>query len=114
MKTMRSFLLLGVVLSVAGCSTPFRPWNLSDVHEGMSRDQVAQVLGVPDFTEVKDGAEQWHYIYQEDFTPSLSAEPFYDTNTERAFRELTSERVFKQYEYVVILVDGKMINYKEL
>lgn len=114
MKTLRYFLPLSVVLCMAGCTTPFRPWNLSDVHEGMDRDQVVRLLGNPDSTEVEDGAENLHYIYREDYNPTMKVDPFSDTDPERAFRDLNSQRMFKKFEYVVILVDGKVSNYKEL
>jgi len=114
MKTMRYFPALALVLVAAGCSTTFRPWNLSEIDEGMDRTQVVQVLGKPDFSESKDGAEHLHYLYREDYNPSSAAVPFYNENTERAFRDLENEAVFREYEYVVILVDGKVINYKEL
>ena len=40
--------------------------------------------------------------------------PFYNQDMNRAFRDLNTKQAFKEYEYVVILVDGKVINYKEL
>ena len=113
MKAMNYVLSLFASLLIAGCSTPFRPWNLSEIEEGMSRDQVEQVLGQPDYIEVKDGAEYLHYTYQEDYNPSLSPEMIYEDN-DRAFQELNTLRAFRKYEYVVILVDGRVINYKEL
>ncbi len=111
---MRYLLPLVAVLLVSGCSTTFRPWNLSEVQEGMDREQVVAILGNPDFTEIKDGTEQLHYLYQEDYNPSSTPVPFADQNSESAYRELNNENAFKQYEYVVILADGKVINYKEL
>ncbi len=111
---MRPLLLLAVALIIAGCATPFRPWNLSEIREGMARRQVETVLGSPDYTETKDGADYLHYIYQEDYNPMSTANAFPDMDNDRAFKDLNSERIFKKYEYVVILVDGKVINYKEL
>lgn len=114
MKTMRYFLACVVILLVAGCSTTFRPWSLSEIKEGMDRDQVVRILGNPDSTEFKNGGEHLHYLYQEDRSSAPDSVPFYDQNSELAFRDLNNRRIFKQYEYVVILVDGKVINYKEL
>ncbi len=111
---MKTLVLLGISLVIAGCTTPFRPWNLSEIREGMDREQVIRILGQPDTVEFQDGAEYLHYVYQEDYNPSLSAEPFYNMDSERAFQALDSGEAFKQYEYVVILTEGKVINYKEL
>ena len=102
------------LLLITGCATTFRPWNLSRVHEGMDRSEVVQILGEPDFTEIKDGTEQMHYSYQEDYNPGANTTPFYAENTEMAFRELEKGTAFKEYEYVVILADGKVVNYLEL
>lgn len=102
------------VFMLAGCTTPFRPWNLSHVQEGMDRSDVIAILGPPESIEEKDGAEYLHYSYQEDYNPSSASIPFYEIDSDRAFRDLETERAFKQYEYVVILTDGKVINYKEI
>ena len=109
-------LLVGTVSLVllAGCATTFRPWNLSEIHEGMDRSEVVQVLGEPDFTEMADGEEQLHYLYQEDYNPSANATPFYAQDSNMAFRDLEKRTAFKEYEYVVVLVDGKVVRYSEL
>ena len=114
MKTMRYVLPVVAFLLVSGCATPFRPWNLSEIKEGMDRAQVVQILGNPDFTETKDGTEQLHYLYQEDYNPSSTPVPFSGQNSEMAYRDLDNDKAFRQYEYVVILSDGKVINYKEI
>ncbi len=111
---MRYFTALVIVLLISSCTTTFRPWNLSAIKAGMDRAQVVHILGKPDATEMKDGSEYLHYIYQEDFNPSPASVPFYDQNSERVFRDLNDRSSFKQYEYVVILADGQVINYKEL
>ena len=113
MKTMRYSIVLASALLLAGCTTNFRPWNLSAVTEGMERDQVVQLLGPPDFVENKDGTEYLHYTYREDYNPASIYIPAGQDN-DRAFRDLDSEKPFQEYEYVVILTDGKVINYKEL
>jgi len=111
---MRYLLPAVAFLLVSGCATAFRPWNLSEIEEGMDRTQVVALLGNPDFTEAKDGTEQLHYLYREDYNPSSTPVPFSDQNSDKVYRDLDNEKAFKQYEYVVILSDGKVINYKEL
>ena len=114
MKTVTYLPGLVAALLLAGCATTFRPWNLSAVHEGMERSEVIQILGEPDYVEMKDGAEHLHYSYEEDYNPSSATVPFYETDTERAFEDLNTLRAFQRYEYEVILVDDQVINYKEL
>ncbi len=115
MKMMRYFLALGAVLVLAGCATTFRPWNLSEVTEGMDRDQVIQLLGEPDYVFLKNGAEHLRYTYQEDFTPASMP---VDIAHERAINQRTQamqvERSMQVLEYDVILIDGKVLNYKEV
>ncbi len=77
----------------------------------MDRAQVVMILGEPDSTEFKNDSECLHYVYVEDYNPTT---PLYNEDTERAFSELNSGDAFKQYEYEVILVDNKVINYKEV
>lgn len=115
MKTMRYYLSLGAVLILAGCATTFRPWSLSEVTEGMDRSEVVQILGEPDYVFVKDGAEHLRYIYQENFMPSSMPA---DISHNRAFDEQMQirqiERSMQILMYDVILVDGKVLNYKEV
>lgn len=114
MKTIRYAPGLIALFVVAGCATTFRPWNLSMIREGMDRGEVVQILGEPDFTEVREGGEAMHYTYQEDYNPSSASIPFYDTNSDMAFRDLNNGRRFRQYEYVVTLNEGKVTGYREL
>lgn len=100
-------------LIISGCTTTFRPWNLSQIHEGMGREQVVMILGDPDFTEVRNGVEEMHYSYQEDYNPSAASIPFYDEKTDMAFRDLENGRRFRQYEYVVTLEKGTVTGYEE-
>lgn len=115
MKTMRYYLSLSAVLILTGCATTFRPWSLSEVTEGMDRSEVVQILGEPDYVFVKDGAEHLRYTYQEDFMPSSMPA---DINHDRAFDEQMHirqiERSMQILMYDVILVDGKVLNYKEV
>lgn len=114
MKTIRYFLALAAVAAIAGCATTFRPWLLSEVHEGMSKEQVVKVLGEPDFVEMKDGTEHLHYTYREDYNPSLSADTSYEADATRELRAMEVKRSMEEYHYVVIFADGKVVNYKEL
>ena len=115
MKTMRYFLALGAALILSGCATTFRPWSLSEVTEGMDRDQVIQLLGEPDYVFAKDGAEHMRYSYQEDFTPvSMPVDMANDRAIEQQRQAMRIERSLNTVEYDVILVDDKVINYKEV
>ena len=115
MKTMRYFLALGAALLLAGCATTFRPWTLSEVTEGMDRDRVIQLLGEPDYVFAQDGAEHLRYTYQEDFAPSsMPVDISYERDIDRKIQAMQIERSMQVLEYDVILVDGKVLNYKEV
>lgn len=101
------------VLLLAGCATTFRPWKLSDIQEGMEREQVVKILGEPDRTETQDGTEYLYYTYQE----SMSAVG--DLSTETTTAELdkrirATTNVTESYTYEVMIVNGKLVNYKEM
>lgn len=98
-------------LALVGCATSFKPWKLSDVHEGMNRNEVIAVLGEPDFTENRDGAEYLYYTYQEEARGSGYSDPMHQ-DMERKAEELT--RILSETKYEVVIVDGKMISYKEV
>ncbi len=114
MKSME-YITVGVALALlVGCATTFRPWKLSEVEEGMDRGKVVGILGEPDSVETKDGAEFLYYNYSENYNPppaSVDAQS-YDAN--RKFREHQLQRSLKEYKYVVKLVGGKVLSYKEL
>jgi len=113
MKTMKSVLAAGVaLLLLAGCATTFKPWKLSEIQEGMSRDQVVQILGNPDYTVNKNGAEYLYYSYQEELTPINEGSLNNDAAIERRVEQITN--TFKDYKYEVMVVEGKVVNYKEL
>ncbi|MBN2164553.1 MAG: outer membrane protein assembly factor BamE [Pontiellaceae bacterium] len=100
---------LALALFIAGCASTFHPSNLSAVKEGMSRDQVVQVLGEPDYVDIQDGAVCLVYSYRSDYNPtSAGAVPFYDEDSERVFKDLNNRRIFEDEEYVVVLDDNKV------
>lgn len=112
---MKYFLALGAALILSGCATTFRPWSLSEVTEGMDRDQVVQLLGEPDYVFIKDGAEHMRYSYQEDFTPSsMPVDMANDGAINQKRQAMRIERSLNTVEYDVILIDDKVINYKEV
>ena len=115
MNTVRYVLALAAALILTGCATTFRPWNLSEVTEGMDRNEVEQLLGEPDYVFVKDGAEHLRYSYREDFSPtSMPIDTAHDRGVDRKRQNMRIERSLNVLEYDVILVDGKVINYKEV
>jgi hypothetical protein len=115
MKAIRYFPAWAVVLIICGCATTFRPWNLSEVTEGMGRNEVEQLLGEPDYVFIKDGAEHLRYTYREDFSPSsMPADMNHDRPIDLQRQTMQIERSLNVLEYDVILVDGRVINYKEV
>jgi len=115
MKTLSYFLVLGAALVLAGCATTFRPWNLSEVSEGMSRDQVIQLLGEPDYVFIKDGAEYLRYTYQEDYSPSsVSDDLAYESAIGHKTQSMQVQRAMQILTYDVILVESRVLNYKEV
>jgi hypothetical protein len=80
----------------------------------MERERVIQILGEPDYVFTKDGVEHLHYTYQEDFSPATTSEALaYQASVDRHMPQRV-ERAVKILEYDVILVDGKVLNYKEV
>jgi outer membrane protein assembly factor BamE (lipoprotein component of BamABCDE complex) len=115
MKTYSLILVSVLVFPLLfGCATSFRPWLLSEVTEGMGRDQVLATLGEPEHIEVVGHAEHLHYTYQEDYTPMLGASDFGTMDMNSPFQQKQVDRSLEVYHYVVILAEGKVINYKEL
>jgi outer membrane protein assembly factor BamE (lipoprotein component of BamABCDE complex) len=102
-----------VALILAGCATTFKQWKLSDVQEGMDREQVMKILGAPDRTETKNGAEYLYYSYQESMgaVGDLSTET---TTAELDKRIRATTSYTETYRYEIMIVDGKLVNYKEL
>lgn len=106
---------LGAVLILTGCATTFRPWSLSEVTEGMDKGEVIQILGEPDDVFEKDGAEYLRYTYQEDFIPySMPADIAHERPINDQMHTTQIERSMQVLVYDVILVDGKVLNYKEV
>jgi hypothetical protein len=114
MKPMKYTALAMMLVLLAGCATTFRPWKLSDIDEGMSREQVVQVLGEPDSVETENGAELLHYSYSENYNPPLAADTVQGRNASRGLEDKRIKQGLKEHRYTVKLVDGKVQNYEEL
>ncbi|HEY5653281.1 MAG TPA: hypothetical protein VIR63_02800 [Pontiella sp.] len=97
---------------LAGCATTFQPWSLSKVEEGMERDQVVQLLGIPESSFVTNGIERLLYTYRED--PISADDPLLDASTQFKTAAKRFDETLKEYRYVVILNNGKVSGYKEL
>lgn len=78
----------------------------------MNREQVVQILGEPDYTVEKDGAEYLYYTYQEEMTPASEVSLDTTEGIDRRVNELN--RTLEDEKYEVVIVDGKLLNYKEL
>lgn len=114
MKTINQILfVVAFILLTVGCATTFRPWKLSEVKEGMNMTQVVKLLGEPDSTKIQDGAELLHYSYSEEYNPTPASANTRDSDMSREIREQQFKNSLKEYTYVVTLVDGKVLNYKE-
>lgn len=107
--------MLSAVILVAGCATSFHPRNLGDVEQGMSREQVLEILGKPESVE-RDGTTHYlHYSYSEGHmtVPSDgSTQVFNDPVMNNDNQQL--ERRLRMRKYVVILEDGKMASFNEV
>jgi len=112
MKRMKPIVLGVAVLLIAGCATTFKPWKLSEIEEGMERDQVLKILGTPDFMVTEDGAEHLYFTYTEDLAPASDVTLKTQEDIDRRVKAF--DRSLKEYKYDVILVDGKVLNYKEV
>jgi outer membrane protein assembly factor BamE (lipoprotein component of BamABCDE complex) len=112
MKTMRAIAFGVAVFLIAGCTTTFKPWKLSEIQEGMEKDQVVQILGNPDFSLNKDGAEYLYYTYQEELSPISDVSLESAQGIERRVEEFN--RTLNEYKYEVMIVDGRVVNYKEM
>ncbi len=77
----------------------------------MSRNEVVAILGDPDYTVEKDGAEYLYFSYAEE-PLGAGYEDLSSYNLERKAEALS--RTFDETKYEVVIVDGKLINYKEL
>lgn len=114
LRDMKHIALIVALVLIAGCATTFRPWKLSEVEEGMTREQVVHILGEPDSVEAENGAEILHYSYREDYNPPLADDSLQARNTSRRLEDQRIKRGFKEYRYAVKLVDGKVQHYEEL
>lgn len=111
--TMKLIAATAAVLLLAGCATTFKPWKLSDIEPGMEKSQIVQILGEPDRSETKDNAEYLYYTYREDLNPNSSS-MMSDSNEAIEARVKEVSRTLEDVTYEVIIVDGKLVNYKEL
>ncbi len=76
----------------------------------MSRQQVVNALGEPDYSMSKNDSEHLYYSYSEALNRSTSG---YGTDDfERKVEAL--ERSFHVTQYEVVLTNGKLVSYKEL
>jgi hypothetical protein len=114
MKVMNYTAWLVSLMLAAGCATTFRPWKLSDVQAGMERAQVVDILGEPDAVETKDGAEILHYAYRENYNPPLADDSVHARGNSLGLQEKQLRDSAREYHYVVRMVDGKVMDYKEL
>ncbi|MEA2068234.1 MAG: outer membrane protein assembly factor BamE [Verrucomicrobiota bacterium] len=112
MKTIRTVMAVAGVFLIAGCATTFKPWKLSEVNEGMERDQVVKILGAPDYAVNKDGAEYIYYTYREELAPMSDVSLETEAGLERRVEEFN--RTLKEGKYEVKLVEGKVVTHKEL
>jgi hypothetical protein len=114
MKSMTRASLAALLVLLAGCATTFRPWNLSQIEEGMSRAEVVRILGEPDSMAIKNGAELLYYTYMESYNPPLSDDSIHSGVSDRRFWDRQMVKGFKEYRYSVKLVDGKVLSYREI
>jgi outer membrane protein assembly factor BamE (lipoprotein component of BamABCDE complex) len=114
MKPMKCIVLLAVVALLAGCTTTFRPWLLSDVKEGMDKEQVISILGDPDSSERKDGAEYLYYLFTEGYNAPLSGDNLIFDDSNHSIQREAIKQGFDEHKYAVKFVDGKMQSYKEI
>ena len=114
MKPINYILFIVALAFLAGCTTAFRPWLLSDAKEGMNRKEIIAILGAPDSTEFQDEEEYLYYSYSEGYNPSFSDKSIVEDDAFKKMRNKEFEQNFTEYNYVVTLVDGKMQGYKEI
>ena len=112
MKTIRIIISVAVAFLIAGCATTFKPWKLSEVNEGMERDQVVKILGAPDYAVNKDGAEYIYYTYREELAPMSDVSLETEAGIERRVEKFN--RTLKENKYEIKLVDDKVVTHKEL
>lgn len=114
MKVVKHLVLVVILALLAGCATTFRPWMLSEVQEGMDKDQVIQILGEPDSIDVQDGTELLQYVYSESYNPTSVSGTIETPDSPNNLQDWDAAKSFKEYKYVVELVDGKVLSYKEV
>lgn len=101
------------LLLLAGCaSTTFKPWKMEEIQVGMPKEQVTEILGTPDYTINKDGAEFYYYTYQPDVAPMPDGALDNDAVMERRVEEVSNAMDGEKYE--IKIVDGKVADSKKL
>ncbi len=114
MKITRRVSVIIATALLAGCATTFRPWKLSEVQNGMSRSQVVQLLGEPDYVESNNGAVHLYYTYSDDYVQSPATSDPIEYDAIWKLRQAQMEQSVKETRYVVRLEYGKVVGYKEL
>lgn len=115
MKTLNMVPLAVVAaLVLAGCTTTFRPWKMSDIKPGMNEADVQLVLGAPDKVTNDQGVEYMHYYYSAGYNPPMTADTAIESDATRKMRDEQIKQGLKQSHYVVELKNGRVIKYEEL
>ena len=104
MKTIKHISFVVLLALLAGCATTFRPWEFTEVKEGMDRAQVVKIIGEPNRVESKDGAEFLYYSYHE----------AYDPTSDDGLQDSQVKRSMKTRNYIVKMVDGKVLTAEEV
>ncbi|MDR0892994.1 MAG: DUF4476 domain-containing protein [Mediterranea sp.] len=60
MRTLHQAVVLGMAIVLAGCET-YQASAIMRIHEGMTQQDVTNLLGSPDFRRFNNGVEEWEY-----------------------------------------------------
>ena len=104
MKTKSYISAIALLTLLVGCTTTIRPYTFEQVAVGMDKDQVENLIGEPDRTESKDGAEFLYYSYNEDYDPASGG----------GIQDQRAKRSMKTRNYVIKLVDGRVETTEEV
>lgn len=75
MKKIHVVLLVALGLAVSGCYTSHVSKNqVMNIHEGMSRQDVQNILGQPDYRRFEGSMEEWEF-HRDKGTPVVRSEP---------------------------------------
>ena len=114
MKSIKYITLVATLVLLMGCATTFRPWKLSEITKGMDRAQVIQILGEPTSVEMNNGEEFLYYSYRENYNPPLANDSVHAYEANRNLRTKQIQKSLEESNYFVILLNGKVLNYKEV